>query len=100
MSGYDKPNSITFATFLRVVINLIPKGASQQSAIISIFNKCCEHQQVNDLILDILVNSVTREQLETVIGYEVGADRITIDQIPSKWKSNAKVSKRDRRRKS
>ena len=96
--GYDKPNSVTFATFLRVVLNLIPKGTSQQSAIISIFRKCCDHGQVNFLILDILIKSVTQEQLDEVIGYNIDKDALTINDIPSEWKSNVKETMRDKRR--
>ncbi len=62
------------------------------------FRKCCAYGQVNELILDILVNSVTKDQLETVIGHEIGTDRITINDIPLEWKSNAKLTKRDARR--
>lgn len=97
-SGYDKPNSITFATFLRVVLNLIPKGDSQQVAIVSVFNKCCEHGQVNDLILDILMNSVSKDRLSKILGNDDEDRIINLHSIPAEWKVNARVTKRDKRR--
>jgi len=93
-SDYGKPNSVTFATFLRVCLNLIPKGPSQRAALGSIFKKCCEHGQVNDLILDIMRNSVPREEMEEIIGQDLGEGRLTVAKIPHEYKCNAKESVR------
>ena len=98
-SDYDKPNSVTFATFLRVCLNLIPAGDSQSSAIMSVFKKCCEYGQVNQLILDIATKSLDDEKLTKVMGFDIVRGRVALDELPSEWRRHAtSVGNRKRRR--
>lgn len=97
-STYDKPNAVTFATFLRVCLNLIPEGESQSSAIMSVFKKCCEYGQVNQLILDIATKSLDDERLSRIMGLEVVNGRVSLSSLPSQWKCNAKETYNRKRR--
>jgi hypothetical protein len=83
---------------LRVCVNLIPQGPSQEAAIMSVFKKCRQHGQVSDLVLSILVKSLTNEQLSKTVGFQTTSGEISIDQIPFEWKCNVRESKRRTRR--
>ena len=88
-----------FVTFLRVCLNLIPRGTSQQSAITTVFKKCCEHGQVDDKIFDIMVRSIPEEQLEIILGQDSSKGSFSIDRIPEGWKCNVEdMANKSRRR--
>lgn len=93
LSKYAEPNHITYITFLRVCINLIPKGPSLESALEAVVRKCCSHGQVSEAFLRLLENSLARERLEVLFQRNNAINGpINIKDIPSKWTCNVKES--------
>ena len=99
-SNYGEPNSVTFATFLRVCINLLPAGEPQELAVASIFKKCCSYGQVNSLVLGLLERSVSNGKITELTGCKLNNfGRIDPSSIPVEWKCNVEVeSQRKSRR--
>jgi pentatricopeptide repeat protein len=88
---YDSPNHVTYSCFLKACLNLIPKGPSQESALITVFKKCREHGQVTDMILKLLLRTLTPQQVEKIVGVN---GTISIENIPDDWKFKGNSAKK------
>ena len=99
-SNYGEPNNVTFATFLRVCINLLPEGEPQELAASSIFKKCCSYGQVDNLVLGLLVRSVSNDKFTELTGCKLNDNGgLDINSLPSEWRCNVQVQvKRKSRR--
>uniref|UniRef100_A0A7S2EBP2 Pentacotripeptide-repeat region of PRORP domain-containing protein n=1 Tax=Ditylum brightwellii TaxID=49249 RepID=A0A7S2EBP2_9STRA len=94
-SGFGRPNHITYSTFLRVCSNLIPSGDSRASSMGTVFRKCCEDGQVNDLIIRQLQRSLTPDQIRGLVKCDIkNVDTLKPTDLPSSWTCNVQEVKR------
>ena len=94
-SRYGKPNHVTYAAYLTACRNLLPAGGTRAASMTSVFQKCCEDGQVNDLIIRRLESALTKEQLRELyqsVGLEGGQD-MELSQLPAEWKQNVQERK-------
>lgn len=94
-SEYGKPNHVTYATYLTACQNLLPEGETRAASMTSIFQKCCEDGQVNDLIIRRLAGALTKKQLHELyqtVGLD-GDKAMDVALLPVEWKQNVQERK-------
>lgn len=101
-SGYDKPNHVTYAMYLRVCINLIPEGSDAKISICkSLFEKCRDDGKVTELIFQLLERAFSLEELEAITGIGQNQEgKVLIDMLPNVWryKEVERSGRKNRRR--
>ena len=89
MPEYAQPNEITYGTFLKACMNLIPKGTARDSAISTVFRHCCENGHAGGKVIEIIQKFLSREQIEKLIKSELLVDgTIQQPELPLEWSRN------------
>jgi hypothetical protein len=89
---FDSPNHVTFNTYLRVCLNLIPVSDARDSAVSSVFQKCKKKGFVTEHIFQLLQNAYPNiHDLERIIGWQDEMTdekngRMKFDDLPMEWK--------------
>lgn len=89
--GYDKPNSITYGSFLKACGHLnLPKGKLENEAKRA-FMDCCEDGHVNEYVVTQLKNAVSHvsfEELVPNLNAVEGKKGWSNKNLPSEWSRN------------
>jgi hypothetical protein len=89
---FDSPNHITYNTFLRVCLNLIPVSDARDSAVSSVFDKCKQKGFVTEQMFQVLQNAYPNmNHLERIIGWQdkrvqEKKGMMEFDDLPLEWK--------------
>mmetsp|Transcript_19378 Transcript_19378/g.28472 ORF Transcript_19378/g.28472 Transcript_19378/m.28472 type:complete len:674 (+) Transcript_19378:61-2082(+) len=83
-SPFCKPNSFSYATFLKACANLMPRSENRNAIVDDFFNRCCQAGYVNSFVLhNLLVASplVYRKRL----GEASEQREIRLNDLPLEW---------------
>lgn len=86
---YTQPNEITYSTYLKACMNLIPIGTARDSAISAVFRHCCEHGHVGMKVLALIEKSLSSDQIEKLLKCKMHYNG-SIEQsvLPQQWSRN------------
>lgn len=93
-SDYGEPNQFTFATFLRACANIIPPGEQRVSSMKSVLQQAANQGKVDDLVLKVLQNSLSIEDLESILPCPVSNKVLTRKDLPAEWTCNLDAGRR------
>ena len=93
-SDYGEPNQFTFATFLRACANIIPPGEQRVSSMKSVLQQAANQGKVDDLVLKVLQNSLSIEDLESILPCSVSNKVVTRKDLPVEWTCNLDTGRR------
>jgi len=89
-SDHARPNSVTYATLLTALRNLLPQGKERSSAVQTVFMNAAKDGHVNDLVLRRVQSALTTEELHQIFSNAVRQDgNVRIDLLPNDWRRNA-----------
>eukprot|EP00594_Rhizosolenia_setigera_P005141 CAMPEP_0178949756 /NCGR_PEP_ID=MMETSP0789-20121207/6245_1 /TAXON_ID=3005 /ORGANISM="Rhizosolenia setigera, Strain CCMP 1694" /LENGTH=938 /DNA_ID=CAMNT_0020630349 /DNA_START=310 /DNA_END=3122 /DNA_ORIENTATION=+ len=97
---FDRPNHITYATFLKACTNLVPSGDNRDKSMKTVFNKCCQDGQVNELVLKQLKLGLSESQyyeiIESLSPEKKKNESLEkeLASLPEEWKQNVKEIER------
>ena len=104
---FDSPNHITYTTFLRVCLNLIPVSDARDSAVSSVFQKCKKNGVVTESMFQLLQYAYPNmDELERILGVGDKDNRmkeksngiLEYNDLPMEWKLMRSVPSMTRRR--
>jgi hypothetical protein len=93
-SAYGEPNAVTFSTMITALRNLMPASEKRAGGVRTIFRKCADDGQVEELFLRRLQSALNTAQLRELVGdHVISSDgRVDINLIPLEWKRNTQAN--------
>ena len=88
LEKYAEPDHVTFATFLKAVSKLIPRGEERRRQVVDVvFNRCCRDGLVSPFVLQQLSFAASAEQYQMLLQdlIEKPGKRVSIHDIPTEW---------------
>jgi len=97
-SDYGDPNQFTFATFLRACANIIPPGEQRVSSMKSVLQQAANLGKVDDLVMKVLQNSLSKEDLESILPCPISNKMLTRKDLPAEWTCNLDTGRRNNKK--
>jgi len=91
LEKYAEPDHVTFATFLKAVSKLIPRGEERRTQVVDVvFHRCCRDGLVSPFVLQQLSFAASSEQYHSLLKEEIETPgkRVAIKDIPTEWMRN------------
>ena len=88
LEKYAEPDHVTFATFLKAVSKLIPRGEERRRQVVDVvFNRCCRDGLVSPFVLQQLSFAASANQYQMLLQdhIEIPGKRVSIRDIPTEW---------------
>mmetsp|Transcript_17710 Transcript_17710/g.38758 ORF Transcript_17710/g.38758 Transcript_17710/m.38758 type:complete len:149 (+) Transcript_17710:1508-1954(+) len=91
LEQYTKPDHVTYATFLKAISKLIPRGEERRRQVVEIvFRRCCRDGLVSRFVMEQLKFAATPDQYQDLLQVDVNipSKSITHRDIPREWRRN------------
>ena len=88
LEKYTEPDHVTFASFLKAVSKLIPRGEERRRQVVDVvFNRCCRDGLVSPFVLQQLSFAASGDQYQMLLQdyIETPGKRVSIYDIPTEW---------------
>lgn len=93
-STVDKPNSFTFAFFLKACNSLLPHGDMRYNVIRRTMNECCEAGMLSDEVVNWLRRGVPADMGREILRYPENYQTVRTRDLPSDWSCNVRRNKK------
>ena len=91
LEKYTQPDHVTFATFLKAISKLIPRGEERRKQVVDVvFKRCCRQGQCSPFVLQQLSFAASAEQYQSFLQQQIKKKdgRVAFQDIPTEWKRN------------
>jgi pentatricopeptide repeat protein len=91
LEKYAEPDHVTFATFLKAVSKLIPRGEERRRQVVDVvFHRCCRDGLVSPFVLQQLSFAASSEQYHSLLKEQIESPgkRVAMKDIPTEWMRN------------